>query len=47
MRLAHDARAVDMSAFSHFAEQTGGMGGSGGPFFRVNVAELKVLALVP
>jgi hypothetical protein len=47
VRLAHDARAVNMSAFSHFAQYTGGTGGSGGSFFRVNVAELKILSLVP
>jgi len=47
VRLAHDARAVNMSAFSHFSQYTGGSGGSGGSFFRVNVAELKVLSLVP
>ena len=47
VRLTHDARAVNMSAFSHFAQYTGGTGGSGGTFFRVNVAELKILALAP
>lgn len=47
VRLEADARAVNMSAFQHFADYTGGTGGSGGAFFRVNVAELKVLALVP
>lgn len=47
VRLTHDARAVNMSAFSHFEAYTGGTGGTGGAFFRVNVAELKVLALVP
>ncbi|AKU97519.1 Six-hairpin glycosidase-like protein [Labilithrix luteola] len=47
IRLSHDDRAVNMSAFSHFDTYTGGTGGSAGQFFRVNVAELKVLALVP
>jgi hypothetical protein len=39
---------VNMSAFQHFALY-GGMGGSSGAFFRVNVAEVKLLAvdLVP
>lgn len=45
VRLSHDARAVNMSAFSHFGSFTGGTGGTGGTFFRVNVAELKILAL--
>jgi glycogen debranching enzyme len=47
IRLSHDDRAVNMSAFSHFDDYTGGTGGSGGAFYRVNVAELKVLSLVP
>lgn len=47
IRLSQDDAGVNMSAFAHFAEYTGGTGGSGGAFFRVNVAELKVLALVP
>jgi len=47
IRLSHDGRAVNMSAFSHFADYTGGTGGTGGAFSRVNVAELKVLALEP
>jgi hypothetical protein len=47
VRLEADARAVNMSAFQHFADYTGGAGGSGGAFSRVNVAELKVLALAP
>ena len=42
--LRHDDRAVNMSAFQHFALY-GGMGGSSGAFFRVNVAEVKLLAL--
>lgn len=45
VRLTHDARAVNMSAFSHFAQFTGGTGGTGGAFFRVNIAELKILSL--
>jgi hypothetical protein len=47
VRLSHDARSVNMSAFQHFAAYTAGTGGRSGPFFRVNVAELKLLALVP
>lgn len=45
VRLEADARAVNMSAFQHFADYTGGTGGSGGAFSRVNVADLKVLGL--
>lgn len=40
-----DAKSVNMSAFSHFASYTGGTGGSSGPFYRVNVSDVKVLAL--
>ena len=47
VRLAHDDRAVNMSAFDHFSAYTGGTGGKAGPFFRVNIAEVKLLALVP
>ncbi len=47
VRLSHDDRAVNMSAFDHFSAYTGGTGGKGGPFFRVNVAEVRLLALVP
>lgn len=47
VRLAHDARASNMSAFAHFEKYTGGTGGSGGAFSRVNVAEIKVLSLAP
>lgn len=47
IRLSHDDRAVNMSAFSHFDSYTAGTGGTAGAFFRVNVAELKVLALIP
>lgn len=42
-----DEAAVNMSAFEHFARYTGGMGGAGGAFFRVNIAALKVLYLGP
>lgn len=45
VRLEHDARATNMSAFQHFADYTGGTGGQSGAFFRVNVAELKILSL--
>lgn len=47
VRLSHDARSVNMSAFDHFTAYTGGTGGKGGAFHRVNIAELKLLALVP
>lgn len=47
IRLTQDARSSNMSAFQHFADYTGGTGGTGGTFSRVNIAELKVLALVP
>ena len=47
VRLTHDARAANMSAFAHFEKYTGGTGGSGGAFSRVNVAELKILSLAP
>lgn len=40
-----DERAVNMSAFEHFARYTGGTGGAGGAFNRENIAEVKVLAL--
>jgi hypothetical protein len=40
-----DANSVNMSAFQHFASYTGGTGGSSGSFFRVNVAEVKILGL--
>lgn len=43
----HDATSVNMSFFEHFAKYTGGLGGSGGAFSRVNVAELKILGLGP
>ncbi|MBK6689357.1 MAG: hypothetical protein IPG45_33120 [Deltaproteobacteria bacterium] len=41
-----DTRAVNMSAFDHYARYTGGTGGAA-PFQRVNIAELKVLRLDP
>jgi hypothetical protein len=47
VRLSHDDRSINMSAFEHFAAYTGGTGGRGGEFYRVNVAELKLLARVP
>ncbi len=47
LRILHDAESVNMSAFEHFAAYTGGTGGKAGAFFRVNIAELKVLALTP
>lgn len=42
--LRHDDRAVNMSAFQHFALY-GGLGGKDGAFHRVNVAEIKLLAV--
>ncbi len=39
-----DPAYANMSAFSHFASYTGGLGGSGGEFNRVNIAELIILA---
>lgn len=45
VRLAHEERSVNMSAFRHFEAYTGGTGGRGGPFFRVNVAAIKLLSL--
>ncbi len=47
VRLGHDRRSVNMSAFDHFNAYTGGTGGKSGPYHRVNIAEVKVLALVP
>lgn len=47
LRVTHDDRSVNMSAFQHFAAYTGGSGGKEGPLHRVNIAELKVLSLVP
>ena len=42
-----DVRAVNMSAFEHFATYTGGEGGRSGTFNRVNIADLKVLSRAP
>ena len=42
--ISGDARTVNMSFFAHFAHYNGGTGGSDGPFGRVNIAELRVLA---
>jgi hypothetical protein len=47
VRLSHDARSVNMSAFDHFRAYTGGAGGRSGEMYRVNVAELKLLSLAP
>lgn len=41
--LSADARTANMSARTHFATYRG-TGGEGGPFERVNIAELRVLA---
>jgi len=43
--LASDPAGANLSAFEHFADYTGGLGGASGPFHRVNVAALRVLAL--
>lgn len=43
--IADDTKSVNMSAFSHFSAYTGGTGGSSGPFYRVNIADVKVLGL--
>jgi hypothetical protein len=40
-----DDDTVNMSAFQHFADYTAGVGGRSGAFFRVNIAELRVLRL--
>ncbi len=40
-----DDTAVNMSTFSHFEAYTGGLGGRSGVFNRVNIAELKILAI--
>jgi hypothetical protein len=42
--IRYDDRAVNMSAFQHFSLY-GGLGGKDGSFYRVNIAELKLLAL--
>ena len=41
-----DPSAMNMSELAHFEQYTAGLGGSGGAFNRVNIAELKVLSLV-
>lgn len=45
--LEGDASSQNMSDLLHFASYTGGTGGSGGAFFRVNVGALKILARSP
>ncbi len=37
--------SINMSSFAHFNAYTGGTGGGGGPFNRVNISELKLLPL--
>ena len=44
VELSGDDTSVNMSDFDHFDDYTGGIGGRGGAFFDVNVAELKLLA---
>jgi len=39
-----DAGTINMSELAHFASYTGATGGRDGPFARVNIAELRVLA---
>ncbi len=39
-----DDRAVNMSSFAHFEAYTGGQGGSAGPFNRVNISDVWILA---
>ena len=39
-----DANALNMSRFSHFEAYTGGLGGRGGVYEFVNVADIKLLA---
>ena len=43
--ISSDKQSVNMSAFAHFKQYTGGQGGSAGAFNRVNIAQLKVLSL--
>lgn len=45
--IKHDESAVNMSFFDHFGQYTGGLGGKGGAFSRVNVGAVKVLGLGP
>jgi len=45
--IAHDDRAVNMSAFEHFAHYTGGSGGEAGATYRVDISALKILAIAP
>ncbi len=40
-----DDEMVNMSSFAHFERYTGGLGGRSGAYNRVNIAELKILAL--
>ncbi len=44
--IKHDPSSINMSFFKHFELYTGGAGGKGGAFSRVNIAELKILARV-
>ena len=39
-----DEDVVNMSSFAHFERYTGGLGGSGGAFNRVNIAELRIFS---
>ncbi len=40
-----DDDTVNMSVFQHFADYTAGAGGRDGAFFRVNIAELRILRM--
>ena len=44
VEIGGDERAVNMSAFEHFARYTGGTGGRAGAFDRVNISALRILA---
>ncbi len=45
LAIVGDDTTVNMSAFDHFARYTAGTGGASGRFERVNVADLRLLAL--
>jgi glycogen debranching enzyme len=44
--IKHDSSSMNMSFFKHFELYTGGSGGKGGAYSKVNIAELKILARV-
>jgi len=45
LAISSDLRTVNMSAFSHFEDYSGGTGGPGGAYNRVNIAEVDVRSL--